>query len=122
MGILGTIGCVSPDFPGSLAHAWGTARWAIPCPGKSNTRQAHKRYTQEGGIEMSETRYPVIIEQSGTGFSAYSPDVPGCAAVGDSIEETWRFWYLFTVRSEAERWQALFDSRNSRDRFSKQND
>ena len=32
-------------------------------------------------------RYPVIIESTGTGFSAYSPDVPGCAAVGDTEEE-----------------------------------
>jgi predicted RNase H-like HicB family nuclease len=39
---------------------------------------------------MSERRYPVIIEQTGTGFSAYSPDVPGCAAVGDTKEETRR--------------------------------
>ena len=44
--------------------------------------------TQEGKVEMSERRYPVIIEQTGTGYSAYSPDVSGCAAVGDSIEET----------------------------------
>jgi predicted RNase H-like HicB family nuclease len=39
---------------------------------------------------MSERRYPVIIEQTGTGFSAYSPGVPGCAAVGDTKEETRR--------------------------------
>jgi predicted RNase H-like HicB family nuclease len=39
---------------------------------------------------MMERRYPVIIEHTETGFSAYSPDVPGCAAVGDSKEETLR--------------------------------
>ena len=39
---------------------------------------------------MTERRYPVIIEQTGTGYSAYSPDVSGCAAVGDTIEETRR--------------------------------
>ncbi|MGB6943300.1 MAG: type II toxin-antitoxin system HicB family antitoxin [Bryobacteraceae bacterium] len=33
-------------------------------------------------------RYPVIIEQTTTGYSAYSPDVPGCAADGDTPEET----------------------------------
>jgi predicted RNase H-like HicB family nuclease len=33
-------------------------------------------------------RYPVIIEQTTTGYSAYSPDVPGCAAIGDTPEET----------------------------------
>jgi predicted RNase H-like HicB family nuclease len=36
---------------------------------------------------MSAKRYAVIIESTSTGFSAYSPDVPGCAAVGDSSEE-----------------------------------
>jgi len=33
-------------------------------------------------------RYPVIIEPTSTGFSAYSPDVPGCVAVGDTGAET----------------------------------
>ncbi len=37
---------------------------------------------------MSDTRYPVIIEQTGTGYSAWSPDGPGCAAVWDTFEET----------------------------------
>jgi predicted RNase H-like HicB family nuclease len=32
----------------------------------------------------------VIIEQTKTGFSAYSPDVPGCVAVGDTEDETRR--------------------------------
>ena len=39
---------------------------------------------------MRSKRYPVIIERTGTGFSAYSPDVLGCVAVGDSEEETRR--------------------------------
>jgi len=39
---------------------------------------------------MTERRYPVIIERTSTGYSAYSPDVAGCAAVGDSREETLR--------------------------------
>jgi predicted RNase H-like HicB family nuclease len=37
---------------------------------------------------MTLKRYAVVIEPTSTGFSAYSPDVPGCAAVGDSPEET----------------------------------
>ena len=37
---------------------------------------------------MSPKRYPLIIERTATGFSAYSPDVPGCAAAGDTEEET----------------------------------
>lgn len=30
----------------------------------------------------------IIIEPTGTVYSAYSPDVEGCVAVGDSGEET----------------------------------
>jgi len=30
----------------------------------------------------------VVIEKTETGFSAYSPDVLGCVAVGDTEEET----------------------------------
>jgi predicted RNase H-like HicB family nuclease len=39
---------------------------------------------------MTTKRYPVVIEQTGTGYSAYSPDVPGCVAAGDTEEETRR--------------------------------
>jgi predicted RNase H-like HicB family nuclease len=37
---------------------------------------------------MTLKRYPVIIEPTSTGYSAFSPDVPGCAAAGDTEEET----------------------------------
>ena len=33
------------------------------------------------------SRYLVIIEQTGTGLSAYSPDLPGCVATGATREE-----------------------------------
>ena len=36
---------------------------------------------------MTMRRYAVVIEQTATGYSAYSPDVSGCAAVGDTEEE-----------------------------------
>jgi len=53
---------------------------------------------------MNVRRYPVIIEQTGTGFSAYSPDVPGCAAVGDTQEETRNnFQYALAAHFEAMR-------------------
>ena len=32
-------------------------------------------------------RYAVVIEQGGTGFGAYVPDLPGCVAVGDTEAE-----------------------------------
>jgi predicted RNase H-like HicB family nuclease len=53
---------------------------------------------------MSAKRYPVIIEGTETGYSAYSPDVPGCAAVGDTEGETRRnFQAALTAHFEAMR-------------------
>ena len=43
---------------------------------------------KKGRSEVSMKRYPVVIEKTETGFSAYSPDVLGCVAVGDTEEET----------------------------------
>ena len=31
--------------------------------------------------------YAVVIEPSGENYSTYVPDLPGCIAVGDTIEE-----------------------------------
>lgn len=28
------------------------------------------------------SRYPIVIEATGTGYSAFSPDLPGCVATG----------------------------------------
>lgn len=33
-------------------------------------------------------RYLIIIEESETGFAAYSPDLDGCVATGATLEET----------------------------------
>ncbi|MEE9212146.1 MAG: type II toxin-antitoxin system HicB family antitoxin [Phycisphaeraceae bacterium] len=35
-------------------------------------------------------RYAVIIERSKDGYGAYVPDLPGCVAVGDTVEEVER--------------------------------
>jgi predicted RNase H-like HicB family nuclease len=32
-------------------------------------------------------KYLVVIEETGTGYSAYSPDLPGCLATGRNREE-----------------------------------
>ncbi|UIE36479.1 type II toxin-antitoxin system HicB family antitoxin [Leptodesmis sichuanensis] len=32
-------------------------------------------------------RYAVVIEQAEGNYSAYVPDLPGCVAVGDMLEE-----------------------------------
>jgi predicted RNase H-like HicB family nuclease len=55
-------------------------------------------------IEMNARLYPVIIEETATGYSAYSPDVSGCAAVGDTKEEAFRnFQDALTSHFEAMR-------------------
>lgn len=35
-------------------------------------------------------RYAVVIEKGQDNYSAYVPDLPGCVAVGDTVEETQR--------------------------------
>ena len=41
----------------------------------------------EGADEM---KYAVVIEDAGPNFAAYVPDLPGCVAVGDTLEEVER--------------------------------
>jgi predicted RNase H-like HicB family nuclease len=33
-------------------------------------------------------KYLIVLEKSETGYSAYSPDLPGCASTGTTPEET----------------------------------
>jgi predicted RNase H-like HicB family nuclease len=33
-------------------------------------------------------KYVVIYEKTGTGYSSYAPDLPGCVAAGDDSAET----------------------------------
>ena len=35
-------------------------------------------------------KYLIVIEKTATGFSAYSPDLPGCVSTGATEEETER--------------------------------
>lgn len=35
-------------------------------------------------------RYAIVIEKAGDNFSAHAPDIPGCVAVGDTVEDTRR--------------------------------
>ncbi len=34
------------------------------------------------------TSYVAVIERTDNGFGAYVPDLPGCVAAGDTLEET----------------------------------
>lgn len=36
---------------------------------------------------MIAMRYAIVIEQAGTNYSAYVPDLPGCVASGSTIAE-----------------------------------
>lgn len=35
-------------------------------------------------------KYLIVIEKTGTGYSAYSPDLPGCVSTGETREEVER--------------------------------
>ena len=37
---------------------------------------------------MSKHRFLIVVEPAGSNFSAYSPDLPGCVATGESPQET----------------------------------
>ena len=43
-------------------------------------------------------KYLIVIEETGTGYSAYSPDLPGCVATGatqSEVEENMRVAIAF---------------------------
>ena len=35
-------------------------------------------------------RYAVVVEDAGSNWAAYVPDLPGCVATGDTVEEVGR--------------------------------
>ncbi len=35
-------------------------------------------------------RFLVVVERAGGNYSAYAPDLPGCVATGETLEETRR--------------------------------
>jgi predicted RNase H-like HicB family nuclease len=45
--------------------------------------------TQEGG-QVNMYRFLVVIERADKNYSAYSPDLPGCVATGETREEVER--------------------------------
>ncbi|WP_419552563.1 type II toxin-antitoxin system HicB family antitoxin [Candidatus Poriferisodalis sp.] len=47
-----------------------------------------ERPTYEGRFAVEAVDGTAIVETTGTGYSAYVPDVPGCIAVGETYEET----------------------------------
>lgn len=57
-----------------------------PAPWHTGKYLEASRYSSGGSI----VKYAVVIEDAGANFSAYVPDLPGCVAVGDSLEEVER--------------------------------
>ena len=45
------------------------------------------QYPQTCEVEM---KYSIIVEETKTGYSAYSPDVAGCVATGETKDEVER--------------------------------
>jgi len=39
---------------------------------------------------MAKLSYTIIVEKGQGNYGAYAPDLPGCVAVGDTVEETIR--------------------------------
>ena len=45
-------------------------------------------YPETSGAE-SMSRYVALIEETGTGYSAHVPDLPGCIAAPEAMEKPW---------------------------------
>lgn len=55
-------------------------------------------------------KYLIIIEKTATGYSAYSPDIPGCIATGSTVPQlkyTMREAILFHLETLAAEHQPL---------------
>jgi predicted RNase H-like HicB family nuclease len=56
------------------------------------------------------SRYLIVIEDTGTGYSAYSPDLPGCIATGHDraeVEQTMRDAIAFHIEGLQEAGQPV---------------
>src|SRR6266700_574425 len=66
-----------------MASRSGNRPWkAGRCPRPRNIEQ----YFETSRIEVMK-KYLIVIEPTQTGFSAYSPDLPGCVSTGRTREE-----------------------------------
>lgn len=70
------------NFPERHVTVSGKPNLDIP---KGTLNSIFKQASKLAGSESM--KYAVVIEKSETGFGAYVPDLPGCVAVGDTIEE-----------------------------------
>ncbi len=66
--------------------------WSIPssCPGTERYLQAWREKSpamQDGSSDMT---YPVLIDGEPGGYGVVFPDLPGCVAMGTTVEEALR--------------------------------
>ena len=61
------------------------AKISIPRPCRASCDRLDWKETNNG------MRYAVVIEKGEGNYSAYVPDLPGCVAAGDTLEETEQF-------------------------------
>jgi predicted RNase H-like HicB family nuclease len=54
------------------------------------TRDIVRALEREGARGLEVVKLLIVVEQTATGFSAYSPDLPGCIATGGTREEVER--------------------------------
>jgi predicted RNase H-like HicB family nuclease len=67
--------------------------WACGATQCSHVAGHHVKMESRVGREQRARRpmkYLIVIERTGTGFSAYSPDLPGCIATGKTRDEVER--------------------------------
>jgi predicted RNase H-like HicB family nuclease/predicted RNA binding protein YcfA (HicA-like mRNA interferase family) len=78
---------VHPDRPGVVTIA-GKPGADLPI----GTERAILRHRPDRRCQVSDPRrYVIVIEQADDGgYGAWAPDLPGCVALGDTIEETER--------------------------------
>ena len=76
-----------PTDEDRTGHDCGTA------VGRLGTRHV-QQHAETGGTQgVVMHRFLIVIENAGENFSAYSPDLPGCVATGETREETERRMY-----------------------------
>ena len=46
-----------------------------------------EQHSKAGRLEEHMTRYAVVFEDAGQNWAAYVPDLPGCIATGETLED-----------------------------------
>jgi predicted RNase H-like HicB family nuclease len=60
---------------------------------RDRQRGSHRQFkhaTKPQAVWIEAMKYLIVIEQTATGYSAYSPDLPGCIATGSTRDDVER--------------------------------